>query len=50
MLFWEIRDETGRIVGTEFCPGNAAELEMVLTEMNPDKTFTIVEVDEVEGA
>ena len=38
MLFWEVRDETGKIVGTEFCPGNAAELEMVLTEMNPDKT------------
>jgi hypothetical protein len=50
MLFWEIRDETGKCHGTEFCPGNAAELEMVLTEMNPDKAFTIVEVDEVEGA
>ena len=50
MLFWEVRDETGRIVGTEFCTGNAAELERVLPEMNPDKTFTVVEVDEVEGA
>ena len=51
MLSWEIRNkETGEVVGTEGCPGNAAELEMVLSEMNPDKTFPIVEIDEVEGA
>ena len=50
MLFWEVRDETGKVRGTEFDFGNAAELEMVLSEINPDKTFTIVEIDEVEGA
>ena len=45
MMKWEIRNkETGEVVGTEGCPGNAAELEMVLSEMNPDKTFTIVKV------
>ena len=44
MLFWEVRDETGKVVGTEECSGNAAELEMVLSEMNPDKNFTIVKV------
>ena len=50
MLLWEIRDETCAVVRTESCPGNAAEFEMVMSEMNPDKTFTIVEIDEVEGA
>ena len=50
MLIWEIRDENGKCHGTEFCPGNAAEHEMVLSEMFPEKTFTINEIDEVEGA
>ena len=49
-MFWEIRDETGKVRGTEFDFGNAAELHMVLCEMNPMNKFTIVEIDEVEGA
>ena len=50
MLFWEIRDEEGKCFGTEFDFGNAAELHMVLCEMNPEKKLSIIEVDEVEGA
>ena len=51
MLFWEIRNkETGRIVSTEMCPGNAAEHLMILDEIKGRGIFEIVEVDEVEGA
>tara|TARA_Y100000310_G_scaffold109433_1_gene107888 strand:+ start:831 stop:983 length:153 start_codon:yes stop_codon:yes gene_type:complete len=50
MLFWEVRDETGKVRGTEFDFGNAAELEMVLSEMNPENKFSIVEIDEVGNA
>jgi len=50
MTFWEIRNtETGKVVGTEFCPGNAAEHHMVLEDMHPG-LFKVFEVDEVEGA
>ena len=50
MTFWEIRNkETGRIVSTETCLGNAAEHVMVLDEMHPG-VFELVEIDEVEGA
>ena len=49
MLFWEIRDEEGKCFGTETDFGNAAELHMILCEMNPEKKLSMVEVDEVEG-
>ena len=50
MLFWEIRDEDGKCLGTEMDFGNAAERHMILCEMFPEKKISIVEVDEVEGA
>ncbi len=50
MLFWEIRDEEGKCFGTETDFGNAAELHMILCEMNPEKKMSMIEVDEVEGA
>ena len=50
MLFWEIRDEDGKCLGTELDFGNAAELHMILCEMNPEKKLSMVEVDEVKGA
>ena len=50
MLFWEIRDDEGTCLGTEFDFGNAAELHMVLCEMNPGKNLSMIEVDEVPGA
>ena len=50
LIFWEIRNtKTGKVVGTEFCPGNAAEHHMVLDDMHPG-LFKVFEVDEVEGA
>ena len=45
-----IRDEDGKCFGTEFDFGNAAELHMVLCEMNPEKKLSMVEIDEVPGA
>ena len=50
MLFWEIRDEEGKCFGTEPDFGNAAELHMILCELNPGKKLSMIEVDEVEGA
>lgn len=41
---FEIRNSAGETVATEGDFGNAAELEMVLSEMNPEEKFTIVEV------
>ena len=50
-MHWEIRNkETGRIVATEMCPGNAAEHLMILDEIKGRGVFEIVEIDEVEGA
>ena len=49
MVFFEIRDETGKLRATEFDFGNAAELEMILSEMEPEKKISIVTVDEVPG-
>ena len=40
---FEIRNSAGEVVATETDFGNAAELEMVLSEMNPNEKFTIVE-------
>ena len=49
-MHWEIRNkETGRIVATEMCPGNAAEELLILDEMHPG-VFEVFEIDEVEGA
>ena len=50
MLFWEIRDEEGKCLGTETDFGNAAESHMILCELFPEKKISIIEVDEVPGA
>ena len=50
-MHWEIRNkETGNIVTTEMCPGNAAEHLMILEDIKGRGVFEIVEIDEVEGA
>ena len=50
-MHWEIRNkETGNIVTTEMCPGNAAEHCMILNEIKGEGSFKVVEIDEVEGA
>ena len=43
-VMFEIRNSAGETVATEGDFGNAAEHEMVLSEMNPTENFTIVEV------
>ena len=40
---WNVTDK--KVVSKETCPGNAAELKMVLEEMNPDIKFSIKEVE-----
>ena len=40
---WNVTDK--KVVSKETCPGNAAELKMVLEEMNPDIKFGIKEVE-----
>ena len=50
-MVWEIRNtETGDIVTSEGCPGNAAEHCMILNEIKGEGSFKVVEIDEVEGA
>ena len=48
MFVWEVRDEDGELRGTETDFGNAAEFEMVLSNVYPDNTFTIVKVEVTE--
>ena len=46
---WEIRNtETGDIVTSEGCPGNAAEHCMILNEIKVEGTFKVVEVTDAE--
>ena len=40
-MVFKIRNKAGETVATECDFGNAAELEMVLSEMNPEESFTI---------
>ena len=42
--FWVMNTTDMKVVSKETCPGNAAELKMVLEEMNPDIKFSIEEV------
>jgi len=42
--WWVVNVSWLKIVSKETCPGNAAELKMVLEEMNPDTRFIIKEV------
>jgi len=42
--WWVVNVSWLQIVSKETCPGNAAELMMVLKEMNPDTRFLIKEV------
>ena len=44
MMIFEIRNKDGVTVGVEEDFGNAAEHEMVLSEMHPEEKFTIVKV------
>ena len=50
MIIFEVRDETGKVRATEFDFGNAAELAMVLSEMEPERKFRVVDIDEMPGA
>jgi len=43
--WWVVNVSWLQIVSKETCPGNAAELMMVLKEMNPDTRFLIKEVE-----
>ena len=48
-MVWEIRNiETGDIVTSEGCPGNAAEHCMILNEIKGAGTFKVVEVTDAE--
>ncbi len=50
IVHWEIRNvETGNIVTTEGCPGNASEHCMILNEIKGEGTFEVVEIDEVKN-
>ena len=44
MMIFEIRNKDGVTVAVEEDFGNAAEHEMVLSEMHPEEKFTIVKV------
>ena len=49
IMVWEIRNtETGDIVTSEGCPGNAAEHCMILNEIKGEGTFKVVEVTDAE--
>jgi hypothetical protein len=44
MMIFEIRNKDGETVAIETDFGNAAEHEMVLSEIHPEEKFTIVKV------
>ena len=46
--FWVMNMTDNKLVRKETCPGNAAELMMVLQEMNPDIKFSIKQVEILE--
>ena len=49
--FWvmDITDKTDmKFIRKESCPGNAAELVMVLQEMNPDSKFSVERIEILE--
>ena len=48
-MVFEIKNKAGETVATEGDFGNAAELEMVMSEMNPEESFTIVGPIKVEN-
>lgn len=43
--FWVMNMTDMKLVSKETCPGNAAELKMVLEEMNPDIKFSVQEIE-----
>ena len=48
-MVWEIRNiETGDIVTSGGCPGNAAEHSMILNEIKGEDSFKVVEVTDAE--
>ena len=46
--FWVMNVTDNKLVRKETCPGNAAELKMVLEEMNPDIKFSIEQIEILE--
>ena len=53
--FWVMNMTDMKLVSKETCPGNAAELKMVLEEMNPDIDFSVQEIEirtvvDIDGA
>jgi len=43
---WNVTDM--KFISKETCPGNAAELKMVLEEMNPDIKFSVERIEILE--
>ena len=43
--WWVVNVSWMEVVSKETCPGNAAELKMVLEEMHPNTRFIIKEVE-----
>ena len=46
--FWVMNMTDMKVVSKETCPGNAAELKMVLEEMNPDIKFSVERIEILE--
>jgi hypothetical protein len=46
--FWVMNVTDMELVSTETCSGNAAELMMVLEEMNPDIKFSVERIEILE--
>ena len=49
--FWimDITDKTDiKFIRKESCPGNAAELRMILEEINPGKKFSVERIEILE--
>ena len=46
--FWVMNVTDKKLVSKETCPGNAAELVMVLQEMNPDIKFSVERIEILE--
>lgn len=42
--WWVLNKTDMKLISKETCPGNAAELKMVLEEMNPNIKFSIEEI------
>ena len=50
MIIFEIRDETGKVRATDTDFGNMAELAMIMSEIEPNRKFRVVDIDEMPGA